>query len=105
MIENPQWAEGLKLWLHTLRQKEVSFESYQQIKAVWINASGWNVDRVPRRNIKGDTFGGDFDLYIFDVHGTHCRIVTRINQNNHNIFIRFVGSHSDYDKWCKANIK
>ncbi len=105
MLLYPQWKTGLKLWMETFRQKNLNFESFEQIKTLWKEISGWNVDRVPARNVTDKTFGDAIDLYIFDVHGTDCRIITRIHPINHRIFIRFVGSHQKYDKWCKSNIK
>lgn len=30
--EYPQWRFGLQLWLEVFKQKDINFESYQQIK-------------------------------------------------------------------------
>jgi len=101
----PQWTFGLTLWLETFKSRNASFESYQQIKELWNETSGWNVDRVPARDVTESDFGGDFDLYIFDIHGTKCRLITRINTRHNIIFIREVMSHAEYDKWCKAKVR
>ena len=105
MLKYPQWLVGLTLWVNIFKQGELNFESYQQIKDVWKSASGWNVDRIASGRAKPNTFGGDFDFYIFDIHKTNCRVVTRINSVHNRIYIRFVGSHAKYDEWCKAHIK
>lgn len=101
----PQWSVGLYLWYQTFSTAGLKFESFQQIKDLWKSKSGWNVDRVPARNIKEVAFeGDDFDLYIFDIHGTNCRILTRINTQQNRIFLRKILPHAAYDKWCKEHI-
>ena len=67
MLLYPQWKTGLKLWIETFRQKNLNFESFKQIKTLWKEISGWNVDRVPARNVTDKTFGDAIDLYIFDI--------------------------------------
>jgi len=103
--EHPQWQFGLQLWLEIFKQKEINFESYQQIKQVWEEASGWNVDRIPARKVTDAAFKGHFDIYIFDIHKNQCRIVTRIQAATNKIFIREVYSHAEYDKWWKTKLK
>jgi mRNA interferase HigB len=100
-----QWRIGLQLWIEIFKQKTINFESYQQIKKVWLDSSGWNVDRIPSRKVTDNTFKGEFDIYIFDIHKNDCRIVTRIQAHTNKIFVRHVFTHADYNKWWKANIK
>ena len=99
-----QWHFGLQLWLEIFKQKEINFESYQQIKQVWKNVSGWNVDRIPARKVTDVAFKGYFDIYIFDIHKNECRIITRIQATTNKIFIRYVYSHAEYDKWWKTKL-
>ncbi len=47
----PQWSLGLSLWIEVFKDKSLDFESFQQMREVWKNASGWNTDRVPARKI------------------------------------------------------
>lgn len=102
MLKYPQWRVGLQLWLDTFNRAGLAFESYQRIKELWKNQSGWNTDRVPSRKITDNKFQGDnYDAYIFDIHKNDCRIVTRIDANRNKIFIRGVFSHAEYDEWCK----
>lgn len=106
MQQYPQWRVGLQLWLDTFSSGLVRFESYQQVKALWKNNSGWNVDRVPARKIKENHFQGEnYDLYIFDIHGANCRLLARLDNARDKLFIRDVLSHAEYDKWLKANLK
>ena len=104
IIKYPQWSLGLNLWIEVFKNKSLNFESYQQIRDVWKNASGWNTDRIPARRIIENNFEGGFDVYIFDIHGNDCRLITRINAENNIVFIRLVSSHAEYDKWCKAKV-
>lgn len=106
MIQYPQWRIGLQLWKDTLSSNQVSFESFQQMKDLWKERSGWNLDRVPARKIRDNSFqGSNYDLYIFDIHGTHCRLLARLDSERNKLFIRDILSHSEYDKWLKANLK
>lgn len=106
MLEYPQWRVGLQIWLSTFNRPSLKFDSFRQIQELWRNQSGWNIDRVPSRKVTDCAFQGDnYDVYIFDVHGTNCRIVCRIDSVRHKIFIRGVFSHAEYDKWVKQNIK
>jgi len=98
--EYPQWQFGIQLWLEVFKQKDINFESYQQIKKIWAEASGWNVDRIPARQVTDIAFKGNFDI-----HKNKCRIITRIQAATNKIFIREVYSHAKYDKWWKTKVK
>ena len=39
------------------------------------------------------------DYYVFDVGGNKYRIVTAIHFNQQKLFIRYVLTHQEYDKW------
>lgn len=106
MNRYPKWHVGLQLWKDTFGSNLVRFESFQQIKDLWKSRSGWNTDRVPARRIRDNQFQGDnYYLYIFDIHGTQCRILARLDSVRDKLFIRDILSHADYDKWVKANIR
>lgn len=38
------------------------------------------------------------DLYIFNIKGNHYRLVARIHFNVRTIYIKFIGTHNQYDK-------
>ncbi len=40
---------------------------------------------------------------VFNVKGNSCRLVAKFNFEKHWIFIRFIGTHQEYDK-IDANI-
>lgn len=48
-------------------------------------------------------FGGNVSVLkngraVFDIKGNDYRIVTAINYDNKWVFIKFIGTHSEYDK-------
>ncbi|WP_090156630.1 type II toxin-antitoxin system HigB family toxin [Dyadobacter soli] len=38
------------------------------------------------------------DLFVFNVGGNKCRLVARINFRKRTLYIRFIGTHKQYDK-------
>lgn len=104
MLKYPQWRVGLGLWIDTFDKPSLDLTSYDDIRSAWREASGWNTDRVAGRRLKNEDSSYDivFDLYIFDIHGNECRLLTKIKNNT--IYVRDILSHADYDKWCKNNV-
>ena len=106
MRQHPRWKPGLSLWLKIFGSKEFRFQSYQDLRHTWKSISGWNVDRIPGATVR-ETFGGSAqrrtlysDVYVFDIHGTECRLVCRFVEPD-RLYIRLIGSHTGYDKWWK----
>jgi mRNA interferase HigB len=42
---------------------------------------------------------------VFNVGGNEYRIVLNIHYNTQRAFVRFVGTHSEYNDWTKRNRK
>lgn len=38
------------------------------------------------------------DLYVFNIKGNQYRLITRIHFNVRTVYIKFVGTHKQYDK-------
>jgi mRNA interferase HigB len=39
------------------------------------------------------------DLYVFNIKGNHYRLIARIIFGARTIFIKFIGTHAEYDKF------
>jgi mRNA interferase HigB len=38
------------------------------------------------------------DLYVFNIKGNHYRLIVRIIFGARTVFVKFIGSHNDYDE-------
>jgi mRNA interferase HigB len=71
--------DSLNNWYKVLSMNE--FASYQELKEVFTSVEGVGNDR-----------------YVFDIKGNKYRIVAMIHFKVRTIYIRFVGTHKEYDK-------
>jgi len=78
-------------------------ESNPQIKAPindWydkvVNANWKNLAEL-KNDFKSVDFIGN-DRYVFNIKGNNYRLVVMIHFDIRTIYIRFIGSHSEYDK-------
>lgn len=78
-LQYPQAANALMEWYHELL--EADFKNFQDLKAVYRNAS-----------IVGD------DRVVFNIMGNHFRLVVRIVFTYKAIQIKWFGTHAEYDK-------
>lgn len=69
----------LKSWLY--EAKAASWKSPADVKADYASASILNGDRV-----------------VFNIGGNNYRLVVRIHYGAQVIYIKFVGTHAEYDK-------
>lgn len=75
----------LRAWFH--EAKVARWKNYQAIKQDFPTA-----DVIPGNRV------------IFDIKGNDYRLVVKIHYNTGIVFIRFVGTHGDYDKINPATI-
>ena len=60
-------------------------------------SAGWRTpDDVRQRYPSADILPGD--RVVFNIKGNHYRLVVKIHYNTGIVFIRFVGTHAEYDK-------
>ncbi|WP_232436028.1 type II toxin-antitoxin system HigB family toxin [Leptospira noguchii] len=80
--ENPKYSDAkipIEVWYKdTLKSK---WASPNAIKEKYRNASFLKNNRV-----------------IFNIHGNKYRLIVKIHYNLQTIFIRFIGTHEQYDK-------
>lgn len=77
--KHPDAAIQLNNWY--IITKEADWNKLADIKGVFNN-----VDYVGN------------DRYVFNIKGNHYRLVTMIFFDKRTVFIRFIGTHSEYDK-------
>jgi mRNA interferase HigB len=76
---NPKSAKPLLEWY--LKTKECDWQNFADVKKVF-----------------GATDSVGNGLYIFNIGGNKYRLVARIIFGARTVFIRFIGTHKEYDK-------
>lgn len=74
-----QSEQPLKSWLE--EAKKASWKTPQDIKDDYKKVSFLSDNRV-----------------VFDIKGNHFRLVVKINYNCGVVYIKFLGTHAEYDK-------
>lgn len=69
----------LNLWYHTTRAKS------------------WNNFSDIRRSFNSVDYVGN-NRYVFNIKGNDYRLIAIISFNAQKVYIRFIGSHAEYDK-------
>ena len=78
-------TEPLKAWFHEARAAD--WKSFQDIKARYCSA-----DVLPGNRA------------VFDIKGNTYRLIVKIHYNTGIIYIRFIGTHAEYDRIDAINI-
>ncbi|MET7254946.1 type II toxin-antitoxin system HigB family toxin [Dyadobacter jiangsuensis] len=77
--KHPDSKEALIDWFKTTEKE--SFSTFHDLKQKFNSV---------------DSVGND--LYIFNIRGNKYRLVTRIHFDIRTVYIRFIGTHQQYDK-------
>jgi mRNA interferase HigB len=83
--QHPDAEQTLKAWYHDVKQAE--WTSPNDIRQLYATASIIANNRV-----------------VFNIRGNHYRLVVAINYAYQVVYIRFVGTHRDYDQIDAATI-
>lgn len=75
----PQDSGAFYAWFHDV--KNASWENWAELKKAYPTASPVGNDR-----------------YVFNIKGNHYRIIVLIKFQAQIVYIRFVGTHTEYDK-------
>jgi mRNA interferase HigB len=75
----PDAEESLKSWY------------YEVIHAQWQKP-----EEIKRRYGSADILRGN--RVVFNIKGNHYRLVVKIHYNTGIVYIRFIGTHSEYDR-------
>jgi mRNA interferase HigB len=65
--------------------------------------SDWSDFSELRRMFPATDYVGD-DLYIFNIGGNKYRLIARIFFSVRTVYIRFIGTHAEYDKVKLSNL-
>ncbi len=76
---HPEAEQALRAWYHDARGAD--WQSPEAIKRVYANASILGENRV-----------------VFNIKGNRYRLVAAINYDYQICYIRFVGTHQEYDR-------
>ena len=76
---HPDTEEYLRTWHGKVERS--NWETPQQVKADYPNASIIGGDRV-----------------VFNVRGNNYRLVAHINYRAKEVYVRFIGTHAEYDR-------
>jgi mRNA interferase HigB len=83
--QHPDAQQALQAWYHDA--KAATWKSPADIKSIYRNASFVGSNRV-----------------IFNIKGNQYRVVVAIRYEHGIVYIRFVGTHQEYDKIDAATI-
>ncbi|MCD4774177.1 MAG: type II toxin-antitoxin system HigB family toxin [Bacteroidales bacterium] len=77
--KHPECEQYLKTWYETARTS--NWKSPNEIKKTYANASILRDNRV-----------------VFNIKGNYFRLIVKFNYERQWAFIRFIGTHAEYDK-------
>jgi len=83
--ENPDTEQHLKTWYQTVTHAD--WDNPNDLKATYGNAS-----------IVGD------GMVVFNIKGNHYRLIVKIHYNRKIVFVRFLGTHEEYDEVDFTNL-
>lgn len=63
--------------------------------SITTNADWQNFSKIKKQCNSVDTVGNG--LFVFNIKGNDCRIIVRIIFKTRTVFIRFIGTHKEYD--------
>lgn len=74
-------------------------ESEQLLKAWFaeVQGSNWSTPQEIKRRYQHASFVSD-NRVIFNLGGNKYRLVTHVNYNFRIVYIKFVGTHAEYDR-------
>jgi mRNA interferase HigB len=78
-VLHPDSEQALKSWHHEAQAAE--WKTNAELKSRYCNASVINAKRV-----------------VFNIRGNNYRFIVEIHYGSQTVFIRFIGTHSEYDK-------
>jgi len=71
----------------------------QQLKSWFLEAvkAKWKNTKEIKQEYASASFLGD-NRVVFNIKGNHYRLIVKINYDYQMVWIRFIGTHAEYDK-------
>lgn len=88
MDKHSQYAASLEAWISVVEDKDILWENPQDIVETF---GAKAVDIIKN------------DRVVIDVKGNKIRIITKYQFPNARLYIKWIGTHAQYDKLCKHN--
>ena len=63
--------------------------------SITMNADWQNFSDIKKQINSADAVGNG--LFVFNIKGNDCRLIVRIIFRTRTVFIRFIGTHKEYD--------
>ncbi|MBC7776228.1 MAG: type II toxin-antitoxin system HigB family toxin [Phycisphaerae bacterium] len=82
---HPDSEQALKAWFKDV--SDAAWESFHDVREAFNRASAVGSDRI-----------------VFRIRGNHYRLIVRINYEFSIIYIKFIGTHAEYDEVDAATI-
>jgi len=78
---------------------EIHPDSEQQLKSWYQETvkSNWRTPNQVKKEYPSASFLAD-NRVVFNIKGNHYRLIVKINYDYQMIWIRFIGTHAEYDK-------
>jgi mRNA interferase HigB len=79
ILKNKEGKDAINNWYYIIQKMNCS--NFHELKNIFNSV---------------DAIGND--LYVFNIKGNNFRLITRIIFKTRTVFIKFIGSHNEYDK-------
>lgn len=83
----------------TLREFYESYEDAKESLLSWyreVEKEDWDTPAKVKEKYRSASILGD-NRVVFNIKGNNCRLVVRIQYKHRVVYIRFVGTHAQYD--------
>ncbi|RDC56123.1 type II toxin-antitoxin system HigB family toxin [Pedobacter chinensis] len=87
IIKHADAEDALNNWYRLVTQTQADWSSFHEIKQMFNSV---------------DAIGND--RYVFNIRGNNYRLIALIFFNIRTVYIRFVGTHAEYDKLKNSNL-
>lgn len=84
----------------TIKEFSEKYKDAESALSIWyytVKSKNWNSLNDIRNDFNSVDYVGN-NRYVFNIKGNTYRLIAIISFNAKKVYIRFIGTHSDYDK-------